>query len=62
MEPVGLSLTDAGIALGGTARPTSRATLYRRIADGTLEAFKFGSRTLITPESIRRAREAGMVN
>lgn len=32
----------------------SRASVYRRIADGTLEPVKIGNRTMITTRSIRR--------
>lgn len=52
MKPIGLSIAAAGKALGGDENPLSRATIYRRISDGSLEAFKVGSRTLITLASI----------
>lgn len=55
MKPIGLSMKATGVALGGEEKPLSRATVYRRIADGTLEAIKFGGRTLVTMESIERA-------
>jgi excisionase family DNA binding protein len=48
MKPIGLSIDDAGAALGGA----SRATIYRMIGRRELEAFKLGSRTLVTVSSI----------
>lgn len=48
MKPIGLSISDAGRALGGA----SRATIYRMINRGELEAFKLGARTLVTLASI----------
>jgi excisionase family DNA binding protein len=48
MKPIGLSIRDAGQALGGI----SRATIYRMIARRELEALKLGSRTLITTASL----------
>jgi hypothetical protein len=53
MEAIGLSIPDTGKALGGDHRPLSRATIYRMIGRGELEAFKLGHRTLITVASIR---------
>ena len=47
-------IDDARKALGGI----SRSTLYRRIADGTLVAVKFGGIQLITEESINAAVRA----
>lgn len=55
LEPIGLSIKDTGTVLGGPDRPLSRATIYRRIADGTLDARRICGRTLITMESIRSA-------
>lgn len=55
MEPIGLSIEDTGKALGGSGKPLSRATIYRRIADGTLEAKRLCGRTLVTVESIKAA-------
>jgi excisionase family DNA binding protein len=53
MQPIGLSIKETGRTLGGTGSPLSRATIYRMIARGELEAFKLGSRTLITVVSIQ---------
>jgi excisionase family DNA binding protein len=52
MNPIGLSIPETGKALGGEGDPLSRATIYRMIGRGELEAFKLGSRTLITVASI----------
>lgn len=52
-EPLLHSIPTAQSMLGGI----SRATTYRRIADGKLEAVKLGSRTMITRRSILRAAE-----
>jgi excisionase family DNA binding protein len=43
-------------SINGTARALSlgRTSIYAMIADGRLEAFKLGRRTLIKAESIRR--------
>lgn len=48
MKPLGLSIPETGKTLGGT----SRATIYRMINRGELEAIKLGARTIITTESI----------
>lgn len=48
MKPIGLSIADAGETLGGL----SRATIYRMISRRELEAFKVGSRTLVSLASI----------
>ena len=49
MERLAYSIND-------TARTLSlgRTSIYAMIADGRLEAFKLGTRTLIRAESIRR--------
>lgn len=49
MEKIAYSIND-------TARTLSlgRTSIYAMIADGRLEAFKLGRRTLIRAESIRR--------
>ena len=52
MKPIGLSIPETGKALGGEGDPLSRATIYRMIGRGDLEAFKLGSRTLVTLSSI----------
>lgn len=52
-EPLLHSIPTAQSMLGGI----SRATTYRRIADGKLEAVKLGSRTMITRRSILRAAD-----
>jgi len=49
MEPLALSIKDAAKALG-----LGRTTIYVMIADGRLETFKVGRRTLVRMESIRR--------
>lgn len=53
MEPIGLSIPEVGKALGGESAPLSRATIYRMIGRGELEAIKLGSRTLVTVASIK---------
>jgi hypothetical protein len=52
MKPIGLSIAETGKALGGPEDPLSRATIYRMIGKGDLEAIKIGARTLITLSSI----------
>jgi hypothetical protein len=52
MNPIGLSISETGKALGGEGDPLSRATIYRMINRRQLEAFKLGSRTLVTVASI----------
>lgn len=52
MNPIGLSISETGKALGGEGDPLSRATIYRMINRRALEAFKVGSRTLVTVASI----------
>lgn len=47
-------IRDTGQLLG-----ISRATIYRRIADGTLTAVQFGGIKLITEESINAALANG---
>lgn len=49
MEPLAISIKDAATALG-----LGRTSIYAMIADGRLEAFKVGRRTLVTMASIRR--------
>jgi len=49
MEPIALSINDTAKALS-----VGRTSIYAMIADGRLEAFKLGRRTLIKAESIRR--------
>jgi excisionase family DNA binding protein len=49
MEPLVLSVNDAAKTLS-----LGRTSIYAMIADGRLEAFKLGRRTLIRMESIRR--------
>jgi hypothetical protein len=57
MEPIGLSIEDTGRVLGGDDKPLSRATVYRRIKDGTLEAKRICGRTVVTVASIKAAVE-----
>jgi excisionase family DNA binding protein len=52
VRPIGLSIPETGKALGGENDPLSRATIYRMINRGDLEAFKVGARTLIRFASI----------
>lgn len=49
MEPLAVSIKEAAKALG-----LGRTSIYAMIADGRLEAFKIGRRTLVRVESIRR--------
>lgn len=55
MKPIALSITETGKALGGEGDPLSRNTIYRMLRRGQLEAFKFGSRTMVTMASIEAA-------
>jgi excisionase family DNA binding protein len=54
MEPLALSVNDTAKALS-----LGRTSIYAMIADGRLDAFKLGRRTLIRTDSIRRIVEAG---
>ncbi len=58
MKPIGLSIPETGKALGGEGNPLSRATIYRMIQRKQLDAFKVGSRTLITLSSIEGMADA----
>lgn len=49
MEKLAYSINDTARALS-----LGRTSIYAMIADGRLEAFKLGSRTLIRAESIKR--------
>lgn len=49
MEPLAVSINDTAKALG-----IGRTSIYAMLADGRLESFKLGRRTLIRAESIRR--------
>ena len=49
VEPLALSINEAAKALS-----LGRTSIYSMIADGSLESFKLGRRTLIKTESIRR--------
>jgi hypothetical protein len=52
VKPIALSIPETGRVLGGDIDPLSRNTIYRMIGRGDLEAFKLGSRTMITVASI----------
>jgi len=54
MEPLALSINDTAKALS-----LGRTSIYAMIADGRLEAFKLGRRTLIRMDSIRHLISAG---
>ena len=49
MEPLALSINDTAKALS-----LGRTSIYAMIADGRLEVFKLGRRTLVRMESVRR--------
>ena len=49
MEQLAVSINDTAKALG-----LGRTSIYAMIADGRLEAFKLGRRTLVKAESIRQ--------
>lgn len=49
MEPIAVSIKDAATALS-----IGRTSIYAMIADGRLEAFKLGRRTLVRVESIQK--------
>jgi excisionase family DNA binding protein len=49
VEPLALSINDAAKALS-----LGRTSMYAMIADGRLEAFKLGRRTLVRVDSLRR--------
>jgi len=49
MEILAISINEAAKVLG-----MGRTSIYGMIADGRLEAFKFGRRRLIKADSIRR--------
>ncbi len=48
MEVVSTPIKDAARSIG-----IGRTTIYKLIAQGKLETFKIGRRTLVTTESIR---------
>lgn len=52
MERLAYSINDTAKALS-----LGRTSIYAMIADGRLEAFKLGRRTLIKADSIRRVIE-----
>ena len=54
MKPLTVGIKEAGKLLGGLERPLSRATIYRMIERGDLEALKLGQRTQVTTTSIDR--------
>lgn len=49
MEPLALSINDTAKMLS-----MGRTSIYAMIADGRLETFKLGRRTLVKAASIRR--------
>jgi excisionase family DNA binding protein len=49
MEPLALSINDTAKALS-----LGRTSIYVMIADGRLESFKMGRRTLVRADSVRR--------
>lgn len=49
MEPLALSINDTARTLG-----LGRTSIYAMIADGRLEGFKLGRRTLIRMASVKR--------
>jgi excisionase family DNA binding protein len=49
MEPIAVSINEASKIIG-----LGRTSIYAMIADGRLQAFKIGRRTLVLVESIRR--------
>ncbi len=49
MEPLAISINETAKALS-----LGRTSIYAMIADGRLEAFKLGRRTLVRVESVRR--------
>lgn len=49
MEPLALSINDTAKLLS-----LGRTSIYAMIADGRLEAFKLGRRTLVRMESVRK--------
>ncbi len=49
MEALAVSINDTAKALG-----LGRTSIYAMIADGRLDTFKLGRRTLVKAESIRR--------
>ena len=49
MEPLALSINDTARTLG-----MGRTSIYAMIADGRLEAFKLGRRTLVRTASVKR--------
>ena len=54
MEKLAYSINDTARALS-----LGRTSIYSMIADGRLEAFKLGTRTLIKAESIKRLVSGG---
>lgn len=53
-------MTQLAYSINDTAKTLSlgRTSIYALIADGRLEAFKLGRRTLVKAESIRRLVDA----
>ena len=49
MEPIAVSINEAAKIIG-----LGRTSVYAMIADGRLEAFKLGRRTLVRVELLRK--------
>jgi hypothetical protein len=54
MEPVSLSYSETGKALGGEGTPLSRTSIWRLVRCGGLEKVRVGGRAMITVASIKR--------
>ena len=52
MKPVGLSIPDTCVALGGEKMPMSRSHIYNLINAKKLRRIKVGRRSLIATDSV----------